>query len=157
MKKIVTMAALALFMVSVQGTALGVGGAFNLGIGSTVNPGGALTVKLDKSPWVFGASASGTSTSLRVGLTADYWMTSGNLVDFLQYYIGPGAYSGMQLGSNSALDIGLRVPFGINAFLLNNSLELFLEVAPTAGIGMNPFQFPTWGVQSAFGFRFWFK
>ena len=142
---------------------LGIGAAFTPNFGFTSNvssspAGAALTLKLDSAPYVFGFGASlGTGYSA-VGFTADLWMAKGKLIDFLNYYAGPGIYLGLAGNNNDfRMNGGLRIPIGVNAFLLNNTLELFLELAPAFGILLaDPVKFPTLGLQGAFGFRFWF-
>ena len=144
---------------------LGIGAAFtpNFGFtsGTPASPAGAaLSFQLDKSPYVFGIGAQARDGNIAMGFTADLWMTKGKLKDFLNYYAGPGFFLGLSGGNgNMDLDAGLRVPVGINAFLLKNTLELFMELAPAFGIGLgneSRFDFPTLGLQGAFGFRFWF-
>lgn len=145
-------------------SALGIGAAFtpNFGFnsGTPSAPGGAaLTFKLDQSPAVFGVGASLGSGYSALGVTADWWMAKGKLIDFLSWYAGPGLFVGVAGNDNAfALNGGVRVPVGINAYLLNGTLELFLELAPAFGIRLgDPIVFPTLGLQGAFGFRFWFK
>ena len=68
-------------------------------------------------------------------------------------YIGPGLYA--QIGSTMAF--GVRVPIGVQAFVLD-PLVLFLEFAPALGTGLanGEINIPTFGIQGALGFRFWF-
>ena len=94
-------------------------------------------------------------------------MAQGKLIDFLNYYAGPGAYviiaGGNQVAGteNVIFNGGFRVPMGLNAYLLNKTFEFFIELAPAFGVqmgsGTTEFQFPTIGLQGAVGFRFWFK
>jgi hypothetical protein len=53
------------------------------------------------------------------------------LIDFVHLFLGVGAYA--QIYFHDGVDIGVCIPVGLQAFLLNNVLELFLEVAPTVG------------------------
>lgn len=142
-----------------QASALGLGAAFTAPIGSSgVNPGAELSFKLDNAPYVFGLGVYASNGNFHIGATADLWMAQGKLIDFLNYYVGPGLYAGLSSASNvTVIDAGLRIPVGINAFLLNNKLEFFFELAPALGLATGSvFQFPTFGIQTALGFRFWF-
>jgi hypothetical protein len=129
---------------------------FSLGLGLAygLDPVGGLpqnvmfSAKFDQVPFLLGVGAS-FQEPIRIGVTADWWMATGNLVSFINYYIGPGVYAGI---GNGNFDIGLRIPVGINAYPIPE-LELFLEIAPA--IGFLP-TFPSVGVQGAIGFRFWF-
>jgi hypothetical protein len=52
--------------------------------------------------------------------------------------------------------LGGRLPIGVNIYPIKN-LELFLELAPTLAVGIGEeITFPVFGVQGAFGLRFWF-
>lgn len=147
-------------------TTLAAGSAFGWGIGASYNlnfldsatPGAALTFKLDNLPLISIAGRFG-SNLLSLGLTADWWLyqqalggTSVNL------YAGVGGYGSLTMfGNNAYLDGGVRVPIGINIFPVK-FLELFVEIAPALGITLSdPIVFPNFGVQGAFGLRFWFK
>jgi len=137
--------------------AWGIGGAFNLGVTDSAIPGAALTVKPPNSSLVFGLGATLGSNVSVIGLTADYWAVNAKLVDALNYYVGFGGYLTIVANdNNNALGLGGRIPVGLNIFPIK-PLELFLEVAPTIGVGLgDPVTFPVWGLQGAFGFRFWF-
>ena len=92
-------------------------------------------------------------------LSADYRIVSGyQLVDFLHFFLGVGAYTQIYFQQSDALELGLRIPFGLQAFLIDSKVELFLEVAPTVGFLPTIQAFPRW--QGYFGFtilipKFW--
>ena len=131
----------------------GIGGAFGLNFMGGVGTGGLLSVKFDEYPAVFGVGARFRDSSFNIGITADWWLYQTNLVEMLDLYVGPGLYAA--IGSN-VFDLGVRVPVGIHMFVID-PLELFLEVAPAIGVRLGSgFDFPTWDVQGAVGFRFWF-
>jgi len=139
--------------------------AFGFGIGaevsapytsSGVGTGAAVTFKLDKVPYLFALGASGNNRGAHLGVTADYWMAQGRLVEFLDWYAGPGLFVGLSTGDNAGIDAGVRIPVGLDVYVLNKKLEFFLELAPAIGLAVSPFQFPTLGLQNALGFRFWF-
>lgn len=134
---------------------------YSIGIGASFgvnslgdNPGTStmLSLKLDQMPFLLGIGANSGGGGFVVGATADWWFVNANLVNFINYYAGPGIYAAV--GSNT-LDFGGRLPLGLNAFPLD-FLELFIEIAPTLGVGLDPFVFPKFGLQSALGLRFWF-
>ena len=156
MKNKVIILVVVLLLFTVASTfATGVGGAFSFSpIGSSPYTGGALSFKIDDWPLI-GIAASGSNNVFNIGATADWWFVNENLTGPLNFYMGVGGYGRLSLGSPTDLDVGLRVPLGLNIFVLD-PLEIFLEFAPAAGISVNPFNFPSWGLQSAIGFRFWF-
>jgi len=92
-------------------------------------------------------------------LSADYRIVSGyQLVDFVHLFLGVGAYTQIYFQQSDALELGLRIPFGLQVFLIDNVIELFLEVAPTVGFLPTIQAFPRW--QGYFGFtilipKFW--
>lgn len=92
-------------------------------------------------------------------LSADYRIVSGyQVIDFLHLFLGVGAYTQIFFQQTDVLELGLRIPFGLQVFLLDNVIELFLEVAPTVGFLPTIQAFPRW--QGYFGFtilvpKFW--
>lgn len=148
-KKVLVIAAVLLMAVAVSGfsASFGIGGAFSLdamgGLPSSV----MLSLKVPQFPVVWGLGWNLAGDSFRLGLTADWWLYSTNLVSFINLYVGPGLY----LALPDPFAIGARIPIGFNAFPID-PLELFLEIAPTITF------IPTidFGLQAAFGFRFWF-
>jgi hypothetical protein len=66
-------------------------------------------------------------------LSADYRIISGyQLVDFLHFFMGVGVYTNIQFDPGD-FNLGARIPVGLQVFLIDNVLELFLEVALTVG------------------------
>ncbi len=103
---------------------------------------------------VLGIGASFGSGYFSIGLTGDWWLWYTNLGSIFALYIGPGAYIDLRIAeSGSNFGIGARVPIGLQAWVLD-PLEVFFELAPTFGIKGGTF--PTFGIQGALGFRFWF-
>jgi hypothetical protein len=97
------------------------------------------------NPWLF--------------LSGDYRIVSGyQLIDFLHLFLGLGAYVQIPFEEVSDVELGLRIPFGLQVFLIDNVVELFLEVAPTVGFLPTIQAFQRW--QGYFGFtilipKFW--
>lgn len=111
-----------------------------------------LSLKVDQLPFLLGLGFTIGQDVFQFGLTGDYWVANSNLFSFVNYYLGPGFYVGY---SNSLL-LGGRLPIGLNVYPIKN-LELFVEVAPTLAIQFSdPIDFPVFGIQGAFGLRFWF-
>lgn len=84
-------------------------------------------------------------------LSADYRIVSGyQLIDFVHLFLGVGGYTQIYFQQSDSLELGLRIPFGLQVFLIDNVVELFLEVAPTVGFLPTIQAFPRW--QGYFGF-----
>ena len=77
-------------------------------------------------------------------LSADYRIVSGyQLIDFLHFFLGLGVY-GELVFDPTVFSLGARIPLGLQVFLIDNVLELFLEVAPTVGFLPTITAFPEW-------------
>lgn len=85
------------------------------------------------APFDFRIGYSFDETDPTIFLSADYRIISGyQVIDFLHMFLSVGAYTQLYLDNpDNTLDLGARIPIGLQAFLLNTSLELFVEVAPT--------------------------
>jgi hypothetical protein len=154
-KRLLIALGFASFLATAGVSAIGVGGAFGLDLLGGLPNSALFSIKLDNVPPILGIGVSVGSNNLHVGGTADWWLWHQPLAGPLYLYAGLGAYVDLDTGPNFDAGVGARIPIGLQIFPLK-PLELFLEIAPRAGIGLNPIQFPEWGVQSAFGFRFWF-
>lgn len=117
-----------------------------------------LSLKLDSFPLLLGIGGSFGENQIRLGITADYWIANNNLASILNWYIGIGGFFGAGIAENGGdFDAGLRIPIGLNIFVLDRVLELFVEIAPAIGVRFgNTVQFPALGAQGALGFRVWF-
>jgi hypothetical protein len=155
MKKIIVIAFVLIVLVGFSASAgtLGIGGAFSM---DTVGglPGGALlSLKIPSIPILWGIAFQTGQDSFNLGLTADWWLYQRQLISFLGLYVGPGLY--LTLPDN--IEIGGRIPIGLNAYPLD-FLELFLELAPTlVFFRQDGINVPDFGLMGAFGFRFWFN
>jgi hypothetical protein len=155
-KKVLALAlALTVFTVfSASAYTAAIGGEFALKIGDGLPNSALLSFRLPKFPPVFGLGvsipANGGQSSFV--LIADWWLVQGNLVGFINYYVGPGLF--VEIANNALF--GIRVPIGLNAFPLK-PLEIFIEFAPAITL-LDPsgVHIPEWGLQAGFGFRFWF-
>jgi hypothetical protein len=156
-KKIIVLCLLTVFFAVTSISALSldaIGGSFSLDVaGGGAIPGAALSLRLDNSPLLFGTGFTIGKDAFSFGFTVDYWMYHTNLGKVISMYIGPGAY----ISYANALNLGLRVPIGFQFFPIE-PLELFIELAPSIGVGLgDKITFPNFGIQTAFGFRFWFR
>ena len=155
MKKIVLIGIV--LMVAFAGVAsastFGVGGAFSIAPLGGLPSSAMLSLKVPQVPVTWGIGAQLGADRFNLAVTADWWLYRQNLVSFLNLYVGPGLYVTLP----EPFEIGGRVPIGINAFPIP-VLELFLEIAPTLAIYSNrSITIPSFGLQGAFGFRFWFN
>jgi hypothetical protein len=122
-------------------------------IGSSI-PGtnAMITFKPDDSNLIFGLGAD-FRKNIALGISADYWFRNDPLGDIVYWYLGVGIYGGLRTGNATQFAIAARLPIGVNMFLFENFLELYLEGAPAVGVGT---QIPAFGIQIALGFRLWF-
>ena len=158
MKKAIMIAALVVIgTASIFAFGIGVQGGYSLGPGMG---GAAITFKLDKLPWVFAADGYLVNNNLAFGLTADMWLANKTLAGPLNYYYGWGLAGNIGIGGEH-LTFGLyaRALAGLNAYFLNNFLEVYLQLAWQPGI-----QISNSGVTAllvhfpvAAGIRFWIK
>jgi hypothetical protein len=65
------------------------------------------------------------------------------IVDFLYLFLGVGLYTDIFFNP-ADFDFGARIPVGLQVFLIDNVLELFLEVAPTVAFLPALLAFPEW-------------
>lgn len=152
------------------GLAMSTAGVFALGIGAQAGyvagqnySNGALTFKLDSSPWVFALNVDGMSSHyLGIGITADRWIENKTIEAPLAYYYGWGLAGSLVSVDNAYTNvfIGMRALLGINAFVVDDFLELYAQVAwqpgilfslaGDGGVQLEPLRFPL-----NLGFRFW--
>lgn len=90
-----------------------IGGEFGLNVAGGLPNSALLSFRLPKFPPVIGLGVSiPENGSASAALLLDWWLYQGNLVSFINYYVGPGLY--LQVGDS--VSAGLRVPVGLNAF-----------------------------------------
>ncbi|GMO20828.1 MAG: hypothetical protein LBG79_05920 [Spirochaetaceae bacterium] len=95
-----------------------------------------------------------------LGLSGDYWVWEPKLTKVgsgaLNFFIGPGFYVNLGFTDPMILDLGLRLPLGLD--LKFKKFDLFLQAAPSIGIEFLP-KFALGGggfFCGAIGARFWF-
>jgi len=105
------------------------------------NPNAVLIIRPD--PFDFRIGYNFTEAG-NLFLSADYRVLSGyRIVDVLHFFLGLGLYIQLHF-LPTAVDFGARIPFGLQIFLIEGVLELFLEVAPTVGFLPTIVAFPEW-------------
>ncbi|TVQ25480.1 MAG: hypothetical protein EA382_06950 [Spirochaetaceae bacterium] len=143
----------ALVAMSASANTFGIGGAFSIDALGGLPSNAMLSVKFPQTPVLWGIGAQLNQDTFNLAMTADWWLYTQNLVGFVNLYVGPGLY----LSLPDRIEFGGRVPIGLNAYPIP-VLELFLEIAPTLLFFSNQgIQIPSFGLQGAFGFRFWFN
>jgi len=152
MKKIILLLAfISLTIPSLLGFGIGVQGGGTIGA-SIPGTNAMITFKPDNSNLIFGLGAN-FEKDIALGVMADYWFRNDPLGDIVYWYLGLGIYGGLRTGNSTQFAVAARLPLGLNLFLFENFLELYLEGAPAIGVGT---QIPAFGVQIALGFRLWF-
>ncbi|MCF7927596.1 MAG: hypothetical protein K9L68_00785 [Spirochaetales bacterium] len=158
MKKVLLIVVLLMVVVSMDMFAakqFGVGGSFSLDALGGLPQQAMVTFTTRDIPVVLGAGLQLGGNQFNLGMTADWWLYHRHLVGILDLYVGPGLYAAVP----DPLELGGRVPVGFQIWPLSDSFfELFLEVAPTLLFISNRegISIPNFGLQGAFGFRFWF-
>ncbi len=96
------------------------------------NPNAVIIIR--PAPLDFRIGYNFTAGNESLFLSGDYRIISGRpLVEMFDLFVSLGAYAQLDVaaGSSSAVTLGGRVPVGVQVFLLDNKLELFLELCPT--------------------------
>lgn len=141
--------------------------AFSFGIGLQANgnagrvfvPGVAITAKFDACPLIFAGNWYFGDGYSSIGLTGDWWAINDKIGSSpIMWFFGVGFFTNLGFGDEFALDLGMRVPVGLNAFIGKGVFEPFIQVAPSFGVNL----LPAVGASNLFfpisaGFRIWFK
>jgi hypothetical protein len=147
-RKVLIIAVALLVIAATSGFALGMGLAFGLDPLGNMPANVLFSVKFEQFPFLMGLGFN-FDGPFRFAMTADWWLVQQPLGGMIDVYAGPGFFAGI---TSDELDLGLRIPLGLSIYPIA-PLELFVELAPA--IRFMPV-FPEPGLQSAFGFRFWF-
>lgn len=151
MKKVFSILALVTMLGAAQlSHAIGVG----LEFGFNGIPDVGLTLKMGNFP-VVDLTARFDAGGIGIGALVDYWVINKNLVSFIDWYLGIGGYATLQLGNNSGLWAGFRLPvLGLQFWPIGKQFEIFVEgawapsIISPSGVGLG------WqGFQSGIGFR----
>ena len=148
-----------------EGWGIGGVGTFGGNFNNSAEPyaGGYVTLKAPQSPIYWGISLRTIGNTLILGLQGDSYLIQNTLVPDvgLGLYVGVGLYGTIILNDPLGLGFGARVPIGLSLRIPSlEILEFFLEIAPTAGLGMVlgndiDFDFDA-GWIGGLGFRVWF-
>jgi len=98
------------------------------------NPSAVLVIRPAPFDIKVGYNLSGTLGSGGgdfVHVSLDYRIVDAyRLIDFLHIFAGVGAYGQVYMDTEE-IRLGARIPVGLQAFLLKNTFEIFLEIVPT--------------------------
>ena len=158
MKKAIMIAALVVIgTASIFAFGIGVQGGASLG--PAIGGNAALTFKLDNNPWVFAVDGSFHTNRIAVGVTADMWIGTGKISKTpIGYFYGWGLAGNIMLGDPLGLGVFARAVGGLNIYLLDNFIELYLQLAWQPGIQILPELDPVLvNFPVAAGIRFWIK
>jgi hypothetical protein len=116
-----------------------------------------LSLKAPSLPIFWSLNAHGWGDGITVGVTGDKYIIDKSLVSDINlgWYFGVGAYAGLTFSSSPSFNVGARIPVGLSWQPLD-FLEVFLDIAPSLGVAINPFHFPAVGFPVELGIRFWF-
>jgi hypothetical protein len=167
MKKQFTMIFLASLLILVPAAAqtgnVAIGPVYSLNFLGIQSPlqGLGITGKIPGLDPLFGLNFSFGEDENFLGITADWILYKQPLYKpfNLNFYLGPGFYSSLYFADSSRVDLGLRIPVGIN-WVPVDFLEVFFELTPAFGVTISPSSDqqiqPAWIFQSAVGARVWF-
>jgi len=165
MKKLVLIFALAIvvstgaFAQRPDGWGLGLVGRSNFawdGFGHTSWWG--LSLKAPQFPLYWGIHMRLQSDLFGLSVVGDYYLLEQNLVPDVNFglFLGLGAnVSFISYSNDTSVFLGGRIPVGVY-FMPVDFFEIFLNIAPTLGLHINPNSFPEGFLGFDFGVRFWF-
>ena len=145
-----------LFVIATATVSARDGGSLRLGL-EFGDPIGVLIIR--PAPFDFKVGYSFEADNPWLFLSADYRIVSGyQVIDFLHLFLCVGAYTQLEFDQFDTSQLGLRLPVGLQVFLIDNVVELFVEVAPTVGFLPTIQAFQRW--QGYIGFtilvpKFW--
>jgi hypothetical protein len=119
-------------------------------------PGAALSLKVPGVPIFWGINLGFDSNYFSIGVSGDKYFMEGALVSDikLHYFIGLGLWADLTRAGDTYLSFGARLPIGLSWHLVD-PVEIFLDVAPSLGVSINPFHFPAGGWPIELGIRLW--
>ncbi|QEN05735.1 hypothetical protein EW093_13800 [Thiospirochaeta perfilievii] len=147
MKKLSLLIITSIFVGTSSLFSLGLGIQGNINAGEFFAPGVALSLKLDSVPFYFAFNWQFEEEVKNFSLTSDYWALNKTMLYVnnqpLNLFFGLGAYCNVTIDQSQNGDyfqpsLGLRIPVGINMYILDRVLEPFIQVAPSFGIHFIP-------------------
>jgi hypothetical protein len=136
------------------------------GLGFLGRNNAALALHLPGMPIYWGVALDMFSSGWwSVSVSGDYPVLKGQFLPWFGYFIHAGAYARVS-GWNTddggiGVSGGVRVPLGLRFIFFKNFLELFVDAAPSLGLGTgiyghySSFYFPDFGIPGEVGFRVW--
>ena len=145
-----------------DGLGIGVLWRGNIGFDGHFGSGVALSLHVPNVPIFWGIDLHLGGSSFGIGLTGDKYIYDTSLVPDinLHWYLGLGGFLSFFAGNDASIQFGARLPIGLSWHILE-ILELFLEVAPSLGVGIythgdGGINFPVGGFPVGIGLRLWF-
>jgi len=117
-----------------------------------------LSLKVPSIPIFWGINMRITEGYFQLGLMGDKYFIDQVLVKDvgLNWFLGLGLYGNVAFWNDtSSFAFGARLPIGLSWQPIK-PLEIFLNLAPSLGIHINPLDFPNGGFGAEFGIRVWF-
>ena len=152
-KKILLIILILLTLVAAGSFAIGIGAAGIAAGGSADGYYGGL-VTIDTEILIFNVEVFVGSDGIHMGVSPVYRVLNDNLSGIVNWNLGFGPYVNLLMSDFDIYSCGVKIPVGLSMFFVD-SVELFLEAAPFTGYDMLNEGFD-WGVQAAYGLRFWF-
>ncbi len=132
----------AAFAIGSAAAAEGPGGLTGVGVYAAINEIGSgtgdlgtglgLSLKFGYFP-VIGLEWSFRDDASRIAGSVDYWVGHELMGDtMVWYHVAIGGYAGVLMGDNAELDLGLRLPLGLEIWPVRK-FELFLDIIPLVG------------------------
>jgi hypothetical protein len=117
-----------------------------------------LALKLPSIPLYWGINLNMNDSGVGLGVTGDKYFYDQTLLregSFkLDWYLGLGGFATLGFYDDFSASLGARVPVGLSWHVVQ-PFEVWLGIAPSLGVQITPFQFPTWHVAGEVGARVW--
>jgi hypothetical protein len=145
----------------------GIGAVGSSNFDNVTRGGGALSLKVPKVPvyWAIAVAGSTDSDYISVALSGDVNMFTGTFIKQVNfgYFVQLGGYGRVAfMNDDTGFSGGVRLPIGLKAVFFKNFLEVFIDIAPTLGLGTDnyahfgSFYFPDWRIPLEAGLRVYF-
>jgi hypothetical protein len=130
----------------------GVSGWSNFGFGYGV----ALSLKIPSVPIFWTFDFNGFGGYLWMVVSGDVYLIDAQITGPLHWYLGPGLYVDLGLGSPFGLGVGGRLPIGLSIQPIE-LLEIYLQIVPSIGVHIIPSPVGLGGgIGGNLGIRLWF-
>ena len=139
-----------------SGLGIGVMGSLGGGWeGGSLLGGLIISLKLPSMPVYWGVDLAFGKNYFRLGVIGDYYLIDRVLINDinLNWFVGVGGWVNCVIDPFS-FGFGARLPIGLSWQPIK-ILEVFINIAPSIGISLNPFYFPAGGIAGEIGVRLW--